>query len=225
MATAQLRLLAILLLQDNTNAIQQLQIRLVGILLNRADKRIAHGARGLASNCGVGARLVVLAAAPANDIGGARLGAHRLLVRLVAVHGMLAEAHEALEHAADVAARVRHGRAEQARAGLLHQVGLFEDALGGVRVGEIEHGARVARVENARQAHAGLQGCDADGVDFVVDYVAALLEVDGVDGLVVAVVLVAVEVFGLAAVPCWESDGVPLSTWCVSRTKALTRVM
>lgn len=43
---------------------------------------------------------------------------------------------------------------------------------------------------------------NADGVDLVVDNVAGLLEVDGVDGLVVAVVLVAVRVFGLAAVSC-----------------------
>lgn len=60
----------------------------------------------------------------------------------------------------------------------------------------------MARVEDASETHAGFERLDADGVDLVVDDVAALLEVDGVDGLVVAVVFVAVGVFGLAAVTC-----------------------
>ena len=37
---------------------------------------------------------------------------------------------------------------------------------------------------------------------FVVDYVACLAEIDGVDHFVVAVVFVAIEVFGLSAVAC-----------------------
>jgi hypothetical protein len=43
-------------------------------------------------------------------------------------------------------------------------------------------------------------------VHFVVDDVADLAEVDGVDDLVVAVGFVAVEVFGLASVSCSSSQ-------------------
>lgn len=83
MTTAQLRLLAKLGLQDNPNALEKLQIRLVRILLDRGDKRIAHGPGGAVRNGGVGARLVVLAAAPADNIGRAGLAAQSLLIGVI----------------------------------------------------------------------------------------------------------------------------------------------
>ena len=85
-------------------------------------------------------------------------------------------------------------------AGFFGEVGLFEDALGGVDVGEVEGGAGVAGVEDGGEADAGLEGADHDAMHFVVDDVAGLAEVDGVDDFVIAVFFVAVEVFGLAAV-------------------------
>ena len=60
----------------------------------------------------------------------------------------------------------------------------------------------MARVEDGGQAHAGLQGGHHDAVHLVVDDVADLPEVHGVDDLVVAVGFVAVEVLGLSAVSC-----------------------
>jgi hypothetical protein len=61
----------------------------------------------------------------------------------------------------------------------------------------------VARVEDGREAHTGQQRPDDDVVDLVVDNVAVVGVVDRVDDLVVAIILVAVEIFGLASVS-WE---------------------
>jgi hypothetical protein len=58
----------------------------------------------------------------------------------------------------------------------------------------------VARVEDGGEAHAGLQGAHHDAVHLVVGDVAVLAEVDRVDDLIIAVLLVAVEVFCLPAV-------------------------
>ena len=60
----------------------------------------------------------------------------------------------------------------------------------------------MAGVEDRGQAHTGGEGHDEDAVHFVIDDVAGLAKVDWVDDLVVAVIFVAVEVFGLAAVTC-----------------------
>lgn len=200
MTAAQLRLLRILGRQLIPNAIQQLHIALLRILLHGRDERPAHRARRLRGNRRVRTRLVVLAARPHHHVRGARLGRHGAVVRLVPVGGLLDEAHEVGRHAAHVAARVRRDDGEEALARFFCQVGLFEDALGGVDVGQVEGGAGVAGVEDGGEAHAGGEGGHHDAVHFVVDDVADLAEVDGVDDLVVAVGFVAVEVFGLASV-------------------------
>lgn len=200
MTTAQLGLLAVFLLQDYANAVEQLQIRLVRVLLDCCNERIRHGTRGLTSNGGIGARLIVLTSAPTDDISRACFGAHCLLVGLVPVHGLLAEAHQTLEHASNVTPRIRHGRAQQTLASFFHQVGLFEGTFGGIHVGKVENRARVTRVEDAGETNARAEWSDADRVNLVVDDVAALLEVDGINHFVIAIIFVAVEVFGLPTV-------------------------
>lgn len=144
--------------------------------------------------------LVVLAARQHDDIGRRGLCSERALVRVVARSRALEELAEAGGDAAQIALGVRVDCAEQALPRLLGQVGLLEDALCGVDVGQVEGGAGVTGVEDGCEADAGLEGLDHDAVHFVVGDVAALAKVDGVDDLVVAVGLVAVEVLGLAAV-------------------------
>lgn len=200
MTTAQLRLLRILCLQLIPNTIKQLHIALLRILLHSRDERPAHRPRRLRRNRRVRTRLVILASRPHHHVRGARLGRNGPVVRLVAIRGFLEEAHDVAGHAAHVAARVRGYDGEEALAGFLGEVGLLEDALGGVDVGEVEGGAGVAGVEDGGEADAGLEGGHHDAVHFVVDDVTDLAEVDGVDDLVVAVGFVAVEVFGLASV-------------------------
>lgn len=63
----------------------------------------------------------------------------------------------------------------------------------------------MAAVENGGEPDARLEGAHDDGVDLVVDDVAALLEVHRVDDLVVSVILVAVEVLCLATMSCARS--------------------
>lgn len=63
----------------------------------------------------------------------------------------------------------------------------------------------MAAVEDGGETDTRLEGLDYYGVDLVVDYVAVRLEVDRVDNLVVSVILVAVEVLGLAAMSCAKS--------------------
>ena len=202
MTTAQLRLLRILSLQLIPNTIQQLHIALLRILLHGRNKRPAHRPRRLRRNRRIRTRLVILAPRPHHHVRGARLSRHGAVIRLIPVRGFLDEAHEVARHAAHVAARIGRDDGEQALPGFLGEVGLFEDALGGVDVGEVQGGAGVAGVEDGGEADAGLEGGHHDAVHFIVDDVADLAEVDGVDDLVVAVWFVAVEVFGLASVAC-----------------------
>jgi hypothetical protein len=167
--------------------------------------------------------LIILAARPHDHIRGRRLRSNGAVIRLIARRGLLEEAHDIIRDAAHVAARVRRDDTQQALAGLLGEVGLLEDALGRVDVGQVERGAGVARVEDGGQAHAGLQGGHHDAVHLVVDDVAHLPEVDGVDDFVVAVGLVAVEVFRLSAVSC-RGVSVKADISGVSRAE-LTRVV
>ena len=53
MTTAQLRLLGVLALQLCADTIQQLQVRLLRVLLERGDEGPAHCTGGLASDLGV----------------------------------------------------------------------------------------------------------------------------------------------------------------------------
>jgi hypothetical protein len=55
MTAAQLRLLLILALELITNAVEELDVALVGVLAESRDERPGHGARGLAGNRCVGA--------------------------------------------------------------------------------------------------------------------------------------------------------------------------
>lgn len=58
----------------------------------------------------------------------------------------------------------------------------------------------MARVEDGRQAAALGQVADHDVVHLIIDHLSRLLEVDGVDRLVVTVILVAVGIFRLPSV-------------------------
>ena len=69
----------------------------------------------------------------------------------------------------------------------------------GIDIREIKGGARVAGVEDGGQTHAWLEGFDHDVVHEVVDNVACLTEIDGVDDFIIAIVFIAVEIFSLAA--------------------------
>ena len=202
MTAAQLRFLRILLLQILPDGIKQLDITLLGILLQRRNKRPTHRPRRLPPNIRIGTSLGILTARPHNHIGRTRLRPSCFLKTLITLCGLFEEPHGCGGHAADVAAGVGRYEAEEALACFFGEIGLFEDALGGVDVGEVEGGAGVAGVEDCGQADAGGEGHYEDAVHFVVDDVAGLAEVDWVDDFVVTVVFVAVEVFGLTAVAC-----------------------
>ena len=227
MAGGQLRPLLVLPLEEVAHAVQQLDVALLRVLLERGDEGPGHGARRLRVDRRVGPNpimsftlfptktpqnkrqsgkkkklkgrgrggnlrsLAVLAPAPHNNIRRTRLRLLRLLIR-AAAHGALREPEDAAGGAHDVAAAVgRHG-GEEALGGLLGEVGLLEHALCRVQVRQVEHGARVARVDDGGEAHARLQGFHDCVVDLVIDDVACGLEVDGVEALVVAVFFVAV---------------------------------
>ena len=148
MTRAQLRFLRVSAGEFVPDTIQQLHVTLVRILLERCDKRPAHGAGCLAANIGILARLGVFAAAPHDDVCGGGLCLFCALVACVARGGLFDEAQGRAGDAADVAAGVGGHDGEETRASLLGEVGLFEHALGGVDVREVEGGAGVARVED-----------------------------------------------------------------------------
>ena len=58
----------------------------------------------------------------------------------------------------------------------------------------------MAGVEDGGKSYAGLEGLHHYAMHFIIDYVAYLTEIDGIDDFIVAIVFVAIEVFRLAAV-------------------------
>lgn len=59
MTTAQLRLLLVLALELISDAVEQLHVALVGVLLQAGDEGPGHGACGFAANGSVGPTIVV----------------------------------------------------------------------------------------------------------------------------------------------------------------------
>jgi hypothetical protein len=60
----------------------------------------------------------------------------------------------------------------------------------------------MAGIEYRRQPDTGLEGGNHYSVHFVVDDVADLTEIDGVDHLIVAIFLITVKVLGLTTMAC-----------------------
>jgi len=134
-----------------------------------------------ARNLRIRTRLRILTATPHNDIRRTRLRPQIPLVRILPLCRLLEESHRRARDPAVVARHQSGGDAEEAFAGFFGEVGLFEDALRAVDVGQVEGGAGVAGVEDAGEADAGGEGLDEDAVHFVVDNVPDLAEVEGVD--------------------------------------------
>ena len=82
--TAQLGFLVVLALELVADAVQQLDVALVGVLAQGGDEGPTHCARGLAADAGVGGCLLVLGAGPHDDVSGRGFGAQVLLVHVVA---------------------------------------------------------------------------------------------------------------------------------------------
>lgn len=148
MTTAQLWFLRILALQLITNIIQKLHIALLRILLQRRDERPRHRSCGLTPNLRVLGSLRILTARPHNDVRRRSLSLFIALISSVAGCGFLEETHGRRCHFSDIATSVRGDDTEETLTGFFGEVGLFEDALGGVDVWEIEGRAGVAGIED-----------------------------------------------------------------------------
>lgn len=144
MTAAQLRLLGILGRKLVPNAVQQLDIALLGILPQGSDESPRHGASGLASDLGVLTRLIVLATRPHDNVRRAGLGLLVALVHFITLGSLLEETHGGGHHAAHVAPRIRRHHTQETLASFLGQIGLLEHTRGGVDIGKVEGGAGVA---------------------------------------------------------------------------------
>ena len=201
-AAAQLWLLGILALELVPDAVQQPDVALLRVFLQRGNEGPGHGARRLTGDLGVLGCLVVFAAGPHDDVRGGRLGDFVLLVDLVPCGGFLEEAHGRRSNPTNVSPSVlRHDR-KQTLAGLLGQVGLLENTLGRVYVWKIECRARVTGVKDCGKAYAWHEGLHQDAVHFVVDDVAGHSKVDRVYNFVITIIFVAVEIRCLPTMTC-----------------------
>jgi hypothetical protein len=124
MTATQLRLLAILSLELITDAIQQLDVALVGILLESINKRPRHGTRGLSLDRSIGTTvhqsavrhctdslrylrsLRILGTTPHDNICRARLGAQVLLVHRITLCNLLEHTTGSRKHATEIILRV-----------------------------------------------------------------------------------------------------------------------
>ena len=145
--------------------------------------------------------LIIFTPRPHDDIRRGCLCDFVTLIRIFTLRRFLKESHRRGSHAAHVSASVGRYNTEQALTSFFRKIGLFEHARGGVDVGKVESRARMAGVEYCGEPDTGLKGLDHDTVHLVIDDMACAAEVDGVDYFVVAVFFIAVEIWGLAAVP------------------------
>lgn len=106
MTTAQLRLLGILSVELVSDAVQKLDIALVGILLEGIDKRVRQSARRLTADSRIGRRLLILAARPHDDVGRRRLRPQVLLVHIVSSRHLLEESGCAGDHTTNILASI-----------------------------------------------------------------------------------------------------------------------
>lgn len=144
--------------------------------------------------------LRILASTPHDHICRAGLRPLVLPVHGVASCSLLEKAHSSRCHAAQIATGVTGNDAQQALAGLFGKIWLLENTLGAVDVRKVEGGPGVAGVEDGSEAHTWLQWLNHDTVHLVVYDVTCLAEINGVDHLIVAVLFVAVQIFGLSSV-------------------------
>lgn len=231
MTAGELRLLRILSLEHIADAVEQLHVALLGIRLNGGDKGPRHGSRGLGRDCRVGPErivsiffflvphtpklkslkgkdgnirsLIVLATTPHDNIGRRCLCPLGALIGLIAAaKRCLGDGEQAAGHASNIATSIGANSRKQTLTSLLGKVGLLDDALGAVDIGQIKNGARVAAVKDGSQSHTGLEGLHDDIVNLIVDDMADGLEVNRVDDLIIAVVLIAVGIFSLPTMAC-----------------------
>lgn len=148
-----------------------------GCKRKRSHQRTSRTSRNLR----VRTRLRVLTPTPHDHIRGTCLRPQIPLIRILSLRRFFEEAHCCAGNPAVVARHQPRGDSEEAFAGFFGKVGLFENTLSGVDVGEVESGARVAGVKNAGEADAGGEGLYQDPVHFVIDDVADLAEVERVD--------------------------------------------
>ena len=138
--------------------------------------------------------LSILGTGKHHHIGRRSLGFQRALSRLTAVGRFFEKANRGTGHTGKISLSVRREGTEQILRGLLGQIRLFQDSLGGVYVGEVERGSGVTGVKDGREAYTGTERSDHDGMHVVVNNVAGTLIVDGVDDIVKAIILVPVQV-------------------------------
>lgn len=146
--------------------------------------------------------LIVLAARPHDDIGRRRLGGNSTVVSFLAVGGLLEEADDVVGDTTQIALTVGGNDTKQTLSSFLGQVRLLENTLGRVNVRQIEGGTRMARVKDGCQTHTGLQRSNHDTMHLIISDVACLPEVDGIDNLVIAIVLIAIKILGLSTMAC-----------------------
>lgn len=146
--------------------------------------------------------LVILAARPHDDISRRGTRISGLLVSVVTPICRFGKLEDGAGQAAEVTGGIGLDGIKQTSTSLLGEVGFLQNTLGGVDVWQIHDGSGVAGVEDGRETNTGQQGLHNVEVDLVVDNVAVLLMIDRVDDFVVAVILVAIEIFRLTSVTC-----------------------
>jgi len=100
-------------------------------------------------NLRIRTRLRILTPTPHNDIRRTRLRPQISLIRILSLGRLLEEAHRGAGDPAVIARHQSGGDAEEAFAGFFGEIGLFENTLGAVNVGQVEGRPGVAGVEDA----------------------------------------------------------------------------
>lgn len=104
--------------------------------------------------------LLVLAAGEGDDVGGGGVLRAEGIAGLALLERRHGRPKQRLGRAHGVAGNVLGRSAEEAPAGVGHEVWLLDDTTGGVGEGEVHDGARVARVEDGSQTTTGREGLD-----------------------------------------------------------------
>lgn len=141
--------------------------------------------------------LIIFASRPHDNVGRRSLGCEGPIVGLLASGGLFEESDDVVGNTAKISLAVRGDDAEQALASLLGQVGLLENTLRRVDVGQVERCAGMARVKNGSQPYTCMQGADHDSVHLIICDVPMLPKIDRINDFVISIRLITVEVLCL----------------------------
>lgn len=196
---AELRLLLVLCTQDITDAVEQLKICLTRVRRQRCDEGKGHGScHAKLGFTRISRGLVILASTEHDTVRGTRFCLDDTLA--IGPTNFLANASKTVHHSTKISLEVGQSGAHNTASNALQDILILELSRGTIGEWQIQGRSRMTAVHNRSKTTSCREGLDHDIVHDIVNNNTCSCVVDRVDGIVVSIVLVAVEISCLTTV-------------------------